>query len=147
MNLTTHFSLDELTFSDKAIQLGINNSPSADIVINLNRLANKLEEVRLLFGKAVGISSGYRCLKLNRAIGSKDTSQHVSGCAADFHIDGYTPKEIVAKILSSSIEFDQIIEEHLGGHSWVHISIPDQGKNCRKQSLIIDEHGTRSWTK
>jgi len=147
VNLTTNFSLNELTFSDKANELGINNSPSAYIVINLNRLANKLEEVRLLFGKAIYVSSGYRCLKLNRAIGSKDTSQHVLGCAADFHINGYTPKQIIAKVLVSGIEFDQIIEEHLGGRSWVHISIPDQGKKCRKQSLIIDKHGTRSWAK
>lgn len=147
MQLTAHFSLEELTNSNKAYELGINNSPNSKAVINLNKLANKLEEVRLLFGKAIVVSSGFRCLELNRAIGSSDTSQHVLGCAADFHIDGYTPKEIVAKILMSGIEFDQIIEEHLGGHSWVHISIPDQGKKYRKQSLIIDEHGTRSWTK
>ena len=145
MQLTSHFSLDELTHSNKAYELGIDNYPSPDEVINLGRLANKLEEIRSILNKPIHITSGYRCLELNRAIGSSDTSQHVKGCAADFQIDGLTPSEIINFILSYKIEFDQVIEEHLGGKSWVHISVPDRGKKARKQALTIDEHGTRSF--
>lgn len=147
MKLSDHFTLEELIISSKAYELGIDNMPPAVIIANLKLVANKLEEVRSLFGKPIGVSSGYRCLTLNRAIGSSDTSQHISGCAADFHIDGFTPGQIVERIIHSGIEFDQIIEEHLGGHSWVHISVPLENKKPRKQALIIDEHGTRSWTK
>ena len=145
MQLTSHFSLDELTHSNKAYELGIDNYPSPDEVINLGRLANKLEEVRAILNKPIHITSGYRCLELNRAIGSSDTSQHVKGCAADFHVDGLTPNEIINFILCYKIEFDQVIEEHLGGKSWVHISVPDRGKKARKQALTIDGHGTRSF--
>ena len=145
MQLTSHFSLDELTHSNKAYELGIDNYPSPDEVINLGRLANKLEEVRAILNKPIHITSGYRCLELNRAIGSSDTSQHVKGCAADFQVDGLTPSEIINFILCYKIEFDQVIEEHLGGKSWVHISVPDRGKKARKQALTIDEHGTRSF--
>ena len=145
MQLTSHFSLDELTHSNKAYELGIDNYPSPDEVINLGRLANKLEEVRAILNKPIHITSGYRCLELNRAIGSSDTSQHVKGCAADFQVNGLTPSEIIGLIIRNNMEFDQIIEEHLGGKSWVHISVPDRGKKARKQALTIDERGTRSF--
>ena len=145
MQLTSHFSLEELTRSNKAYELGIDNYPSPDEVINLGILANKLEEIRSALEKPIKITSGYRCIELNRSIGSSDTSQHVKGCAADFQVDGLTPREIINYIIGHNIEFDQIIEEHLGGKSWVHISVPERGKKPRKQALTIDEHGTRLW--
>ena len=145
MQLTSHFSLEELTRSNKAYELGIDNYPSPDEVINLGILANKLEEIRSALEKPIKITSGYRCIELNRAIGSSDTSQHVKGCAADFQIDGLTTVSYTHYIIGHNIEFDQIIEEHLGGKSWVHISVPERGKKPRKQALTIDEHGTRLW--
>lgn len=147
MKLSDHFTLEELIISNTAYELGIDNMPPDVIIKNLKRLADKLEEIRLLFNKPIKISSGYRCLALNRAIHSSDTSQHVAGCAADFHIDGASESQIINMIVHSGIEFDQMIEEHLGGHSWVHISIPLEGKPYRKQVLIIDDRGTRKWTK
>lgn len=145
MKLTDHFTLEEMIVSNKAYELGIDNMPPDVIIKNLKRLANKLEEIRMLFNKPVKVSSGFRCIQLNRAIGSSDTSQHVAGCAADFHIDGFSPRYIVNMIIHSGIEFDQLIEEHLDGRSWVHISIPLEGKSHRKQALIIDDKGTRKW--
>ena len=146
MDLTEHFTLSEFIASSKATQLNIDNTPPDWAISNLTRTAELLEKVRALFGRPLGISSGFRCLELNRSIGSKDTSQHVLGCAADFHIDGYTPHDIIERIAKSDIEYDQIIEENLGGKSWVHISVPNHPSDgYRKQKLIIDSHGTRSW--
>ena len=85
--MTDHFSLDELTASQEATRHGINNKPSEKVVENLRMLAALLEQVRtLLGGGAIRISSGYRSLALNRHIGSNDTSAHVRGWAADFHL-------------------------------------------------------------
>ena len=119
--------------------LGIRNLPNVEVKKNLLKLAEKLEEVRSLFGHPLVITSGYRCLEVNRAIGSKDNSQHCLGQAADFHIDGYSIDEIIQKIIDSGIEFDQLIHEF---DSWVHLSISD---HPRRNVLIIDKKGTRQW--
>jgi uncharacterized protein YcbK (DUF882 family) len=139
MNLTEHFTLDELTHTDHR---EIDNTPNQAEIENLQRLANFLEEVKtVLGGKPVMISSGFRCKALNDAVGSKDSSQHRVGCAADFRVPGMTPDEVVRAIIASGIGYQQIIREF---DRWTHISIPNQtNETPRKQALIIDKAGTR----
>jgi hypothetical protein len=137
MNLSPHFTLDELTHTDHR---EIDNSPTQDEINNLQQLANFLEEVKtVLGGKPIMISSGFRCKALNDAVGSKDTSQHRTGFAADFRVPGMTPDEVVRAVIASGIDYDQIIREF---DRWTHISVAD---NPRKQALIIDKTGTRAF--
>jgi hypothetical protein len=142
MNLSPHFTLDELTHTDHR---EIDNTPNQAEIENLQRLANFLEEVKtVLGGKPVMISSGFRCKALNDAVGSKDSSQHRVGCAADFRVPGMTPDEVVRAIIASGIGYQQIIREF---DRWTHISVPNQADETpRKQALIIDKQGTRVFT-
>ena len=135
MNLSPHFTLDELTHTDHR---EIDNSPTQAEIDNLQQLANFLEEVKtVLGGKPIMISSGFRCKALNDAVGSKDSSQHRIGLAADFRVPGMTPDEVVRAVVASGIGYDQIIREF---DRWTHISVSDKP---RKQALIIDKSGTR----
>jgi uncharacterized protein YcbK (DUF882 family) len=137
MNLSPHFSLDELTHTDHR---EIDNTPTQDEISNLQQLANFLEEVKtVLGGKPIMISSGFRCKALNDAVGSKDSSQHRTGFAADFRVPGMTPDEVVRAVIASGIGYDQIIREF---DRWTHISVSDKP---RKQALIIDKAGTRAF--
>jgi uncharacterized protein YcbK (DUF882 family) len=137
MNLSPHFTLDELTHTDHR---EIDNSPTQDEISNLQQLANFLEEVKtVLGGKPIMISSGFRCKALNDAVGSKDSSQHRIGLAADFRVPGMTPDEVVRAVIASGIGYDQIIREF---DRWTHISVSDKP---RKQALIIDKSGTRAF--
>lgn len=141
--LSDHFTLEELTHSDIGIRHGIDNSPTGDIVVNLTRLAKTLERVRLLFNKPIRINSAFRNVEVNALVGSKPTSQHCIGCAADITIDGLTPDAIVKAISKSDIQYDQLIREF---DSWVHISIPNNDTiKPRHQTLIIDKAGTRPY--
>ena len=143
MQLSEHFTLKELTESDTAVRLGIDNTPPTYAAENLKRLCRVLEEVRHVIGKPIRISSGYRCLKVNQAIGSKDTSQHVKGCAADIKVQGVTVDELMKTIIGADIKFDQLIREF---NSWVHISIPNTPADKPRHSmLIIDNKGTRPY--
>lgn len=144
--LSEHFALSEFLVSQTAQRLGIDNTPSEAIVANLTKTAQMLEKVRTLLGdKMMTITSGYRCLKLNTAIGSAPSSAHVQGQAADFICPDFgSVKECVIKIAHDrGIEFDQLIREFDdGGHGWVHIAWRE---NPRRQVLIIDSAGTRYW--
>jgi zinc D-Ala-D-Ala carboxypeptidase len=145
MNLTPHFTLDELTASETAERNGWDNSPNEQELENLKRLADFLEQVKVVMGgKPIMISSGLRTKKVNDAVGSKDTSQHRIGCAADFKVPGMTPDEVVRKIIASGIGYDQVISEF---GRWVHISVTNSVDTTpRKQALIIDKAGTRQFT-
>jgi len=142
MNLTPHFTLEELTASETAERNGWDNSPNDAELVNLTRLADFLEQVKVVLGgKPIMISSGLRTKKVNDAVGSRDTSQHRIGCAADFRVPGMTPDEVVRKIVASGIGFDQVIREF---DRWTHISVPNTDSTApRKQALIIDKAGTR----
>lgn len=146
MKLSEHFTLEELTRSDMALRMGWDNTPDGVAIENLKRLAVLLEQVRGIISKAVIVNSAYRCKKVNDAIGSKDTSQHLIGCAADIRVTRMTPNEIMQAIIHSNIEYDQLIREFAtkdGRGGWVHISVPSPGKTARLQNLIIDSQGTR----
>lgn len=141
MQLSEHFSLDELCFSETAARHGLNNIPSDPIILaNLKRLAGELEKVRLLLGNPIHINSAYRSLPVNTLVGSKPTSYHPKGLAADITCAAYGgPRAVVDKIIFSDIEYDQIIWEF---DSWCHIGFPEEGKAPRKQKLIINKFGT-----
>lgn len=144
MNLSEHFTYDELTRSETAARHGFDNTPNEGEVDNLKRLAALLEEVKkAVGGKAVMINSGFRSKQTNDAVGSKDTSQHRLGCAADIRVPGMTPRQVVEACIEAQVPFDQIILEF---DSWTHISVtntPDAA--LRGQKLIIDKQGTRQY--
>ena len=142
MNLTLHFTLEELTFTDHR---EFDNTPNEQELANLQRLALFLEEVRkLLGGKAIIVNSAYRSEEVNRAVGSKDASQHRHGCAADIRVLGMTPDEVVQAIKKSDLQYDQLIKEF---DMWTHLSIPNiVDEKPRKMALIIDKQGTRAYS-
>lgn len=141
MNLTPHFTLEELTITEHR---EFDNTPNDKELENLVRLADFLEQVKAVVGgKPVMVNSAFRCKQVNDAVGSKDTSQHRLGCAADFRVPGMTPDQVVRAIRASGIPFDQLIREF---DRWTHVSIPnDVSTSARKQTLIIDNHGTRPY--
>jgi uncharacterized protein YcbK (DUF882 family) len=141
VNLSEHFTLEELTHSEVAERKNLDNTPNALEVSNLVRLAALLEEVRSLLNKPILLNSGFRSKAVNDSVGSKDTSQHRIGCAADIRVPGMTPKQVVEAVIASNIGYDQIIEEF---GSWTHLSVPNTIETKpRKQALIIDKAGTR----
>jgi hypothetical protein len=142
MNLTPHFTLDELTASETAERNGWENNPSGHERENLARLADLLEQVKVVLGgKPIMISSGFRSKQVNDSVGSKDTSQHRVGCAADFKVPGMTPDQVVRALMISGISYDQVISEF---GRWTHISVPNTVDTApRKQALTIDKAGTR----
>jgi hypothetical protein len=142
IQLTEHFTLEELTATSHR---EFDNTPNDVEIANLQRLAEFLETVKtVLGGKPVMINSAFRSKQVNDAVGSKDTSQHRVGCAADLRIPGMTPNEVIQTIMASDIHYDQIIREF---DSWTHISIPNEvGSTPRKQALIIDKTGTRIYS-
>lgn len=141
MQLSEHFTLEELTHSEVAERKGLDNTPNASEIANLTRLAALLEQVRSLLNKPIMLNSGFRSKAVNDSVGSKDSSQHRIGCAADLRIPGMTPKQVVEAVIASDIGYDQIIEEF---GSWTHISVPNTIETKpRKQALIIDKAGTR----
>jgi hypothetical protein len=141
MNLSRNFTLDELTITEHR---DLDNTPNEQEIENLTRLANFLQEVKtVLGGKAIMVNSAFRSKAVNDAVGSKDTSQHRLGCAADIRVPGMTPDEVTRAIIASGIEYDQIIREF---DRWTHISIPNEvGTGFRHQALIIDKEGTRTF--
>ena len=141
MNLTEHFTLEELTHTDHR---EFENTPNADQINNLERVAELLEQVKkMLGGKPIMVNSAFRSLQVNAAVGSKPTSQHCLGCAADIRVPGMTPDEVVKAIRASDIQYDQLIREF---DSWTHISVPNEVRMTpRNQTLIIDKQGTRSY--
>ena len=147
MNLTEHFTLEELTHTDHR---ELENIPNETEQANIQRLAEFLEAVKtLLGGKPIMVNSAFRSKAVNDAVGSKDTSQHRIGCAADIRVPGMTPDQVVRAIIASDLEFDQVIREFsdpVKGGGWTHISIPNQATGSpRKQALIIDKAGTRAF--
>jgi uncharacterized protein YcbK (DUF882 family) len=142
MKLSENFSLEELTNSETAARNNWDNTPNATELANLVRLASFLEEVKtVLGGKPVMINSAFRSKLVNDAVGSRDTSQHRIGCAADIRVPSMTPDEVVKAVIESGIGYDQVIQEF---DRWTHISIPNTaGGTPRRQALIIDKAGTR----
>jgi zinc D-Ala-D-Ala carboxypeptidase len=131
MQVSKHFSLAELTASDTAAARGIDNTPDDEELHYLARLCDEiLEPLRERLGP-IQITSGYRCIALNRAIGSKDTSHHVEGRAADIRIKGAKPSHVCEAIAAMQLPYQQCIDEG----TWTHVSIPRDGEEPKRQTL------------
>lgn len=141
MNLTPHFTLEELTHTDHR---QYDNTPNEQELANLQRLATFLEDVKAaLGGRPVMVNSAFRSKQVNDAVGSKDTSQHRSGCAVDIRVPQLTPDEVVKTIVAAGLPYDQLIREF---DRWTHVSIPSRpNMEPRRQVLIIDKQGTRAY--
>lgn len=135
MKKIKHFSLSEFINSATAKRQGIDNTPSFEVVDNLNRLADYLDGIREKYGKPIFISSGYRCPLLNQAVGGASNSQHLKGLAADLICAD------MGKLLSIIREtggFDQLITEHNKGSKnyWIHVSVAPVFGKPRNQVII-----------
>jgi len=141
MNLSENFTYEELTHTDHR---EFDNTPNEAEMANLVRLAAFLEQVKeVLGGKSIIINSAFRCHEVNQAVGSKDSSQHRHGCAADIRVPGMTPDEVVSAIMASGLPYDQVIREF---DRWTHVSIPNtEEADPRAMALIIDKSGTRAY--
>ena len=136
-NITMHFTIEELYASKTANEKGINNKPSVREMVNLVYLAAYvLEPLRKAMGKPIIISSGFRCERLNKAVGGVSNSQHMKGQAADIDIQGDMAfGKKIFEYIRDHLPFDQLIWEHSkNGTYWVHVSFvyPDFGKNRKK---------------
>jgi len=137
MNLSKSFTLNELTKSQEATRLGINNIPNEEQIQNLKILCEKiLQPLRDYYGMSLSISSGYRSVALCEVLGSSAKSQHTKGQAADFEIFGIANKDI-ADFIVKNFEYDQCIlefwNENEPNSGWVHCSYSIEGN--RKQYL------------
>jgi zinc D-Ala-D-Ala carboxypeptidase len=139
MNLSANFSLKELTKSDTATRLGIDNTPDEETIDNLKTLCDKvLQPVREHFGKPIKISSGYRSPELNSspAVGGSKTSDHCKGMAVDFEIEGLSNPEVATWIMENLTYSQLILEFYVQGQpnsGWIHVSYDPN--NLKKQEL------------
>lgn len=140
MQLTPHFTLEEFTFSETARELGIDNRPpQLAIIDNLGLLALALEQIRFGVGRPIVISSGYRCPRLNIAVGGSKTSVHPDGLAADCNAIGVATFDLCRYIEANIIGFDQLIHEVdlKEGRRWCHFAIGRPGAMIRQESKTI----------
>lgn len=134
MRLTHHFSLAELTTSNTAQRLGLDNTPAPELLPRLVRTAEMLERIRSTLDAPVTVTSGYRAPAVNRAVGGVTSSDHAQGHAADIVAPGYGTPYQIAKLLAplvSTLGIGQLLLEHVGGRSWVHVStrVPEKAVN------------------
>lgn len=139
-----YFTLNELTRSDTAARMKVDNKPTAEAVKNLTALVdNVLDPLREMYGKPIYISSGYRCPRLNKAVGGVAGSQHKTGQAADIQqvkkiiqdgeevtVVDHEANRRVFKLIEENLDFDQLLWEN--GGQWVHVSFRADGKNRRQ---------------
>lgn len=131
MKLSEHFTLEEFVYSETAIRKGIDNAPNESVEANLLALCRDvLEPARVEYGKAMIISSGYRCEELNKAVGGAKTSLHMQGLAADIVCSN--PRKLFDVLKKG--KFDQLLWEHSGKTQWIHVSYKPNGKN-RQQAI------------
>lgn len=132
-----YFTMNELTHSATAIRKGIDNTPDNTAKANLTALvANILDPLREAYGKPIVVSSGYRCAKLNRAVGGVARSQHITGQAADIQSVSKSKaehKKLFELVQRLRLPYDQLIDEY--DYKWVHISFNTKGN--RRQVLHV----------
>lgn len=153
-NLTPNFTLEELTHTDHR---ELDNTPTTaekciidgkEVLVNayenLPRLANFLEQLKVILGgKPIMVNSAFRSEAVNTAVGSKNTSDHRRGCAADIRVPGMTPDEVTRAIIASDLPYQQVIREF---DRWTHVAITTNDSDIPKKSkLIIDKSGTRAY--
>lgn len=131
MKLSKNFTVNELTYSDTAARLGIDNTPDADSLENLQFLVdNVLQPLRDMYGRPIVVNSGYRCPELNKAVGGAKNSQHMTGQAADITGGSKSENKHLFNLVLDS-DFDQLIDEK--NYSWIHISY---NKNRNRHQIL-----------
>ena len=140
MQLTSNFSLKELTVSDTATRLGLDNTPNETVTANLKTLAEKiLQPVREHYGKSVKVNSGYRAPEVNAAVGGSKTSDHCKGQAADIEITGVANGDL-AKYIAENFKFTQVILEFytqgVPDSGWVHVSYDSNDLKCQTLTAV-----------
>lgn len=141
MNLTDHFTLEEMVISEVAARKGLDNTPSDTVIANLTRVAQYLEQVRsaakVAYGpdKVVIVTSGYRSPAVNEAVGGVSTSAHCKGLAADIHVPGVAVLDLARLIEAKLTGYDQLIHEF---GAWVHVGLSEGAP--RHMSLTIGGH-------
>ena len=125
--------MEELSFSEAAARLGLDNTPMQAVITNLGLVAAVMERIRTLLGdRPIVVHSGYRSAEVNRAVGGVATSAHCRGLACDFVCPVFgTPVKVALAILKSDIEYDQLILEY----GWVHVGLAQQGLLSRREAL------------
>lgn len=131
-----YFTIKELCKSETAQAKGINNEPTKEIEKNLIALVeNVLDPLREWYGKPIYVNSGYRCQKLNKAVGGVSSSQHTKGQAADIDVNNTANNKKLFDYIKNNLKYDQLLWEN--GGSWIHVSFRNDGKN-RMQCLSIN---------
>lgn len=129
-----YFTIEELTRSTTATAKGIDNTPTPEIKANLERLVEKvLDPLREKYGKPITVNSGYRCPKLNKAVGGSKTSDHMKGFAADLTGGSKQENEKIFNIIRDNFAWTQLINER--DFSWVHVSYDIN--NLKNQILYL----------
>ena len=139
--LSPHFTLAELTASTKGAQLGIDNTPPAEIIPRLVMVAEMLERIRSTVNVPVVVTSGYRCQRLNQAVGGVTSSDHTQGHAADIVAPGFGTATELARLLAplvSVLGIGQLILEGIKGKTWVHVSTHSPEKSINRVLTITD---------
>jgi len=133
MNLTSHFTFEEMTYSEVAARLGLDNTPGPAAAANLKSVTAFMEKIRTLLGdNPIAVHSGYRSAEVNQAVGGVGTSAHCHGLACDFVCPAFgTPAAVARTILSSDLEYDQLILEY----GWVHVGLAQGGSLSRREAL------------
>ncbi len=130
-----YFTMKELTKSSTSDKLGIDNTPTPEASVALSNLVTHvLDPLREMYGKPITVNSGYRCPKLNAAVGGAKTSQHMRGEAADITAGSKTENKKLFELIRDNLPFDQLIDE--SNYSWMHVSYVSTSKN-RKQILSL----------
>lgn len=137
LRLSENFTLNEFLRSSTATARGIKNEPTQKVIDNLTALCKYvLQPLRNHYGKALTISSGYRCKALNTAVGGSKTSQHMTGEAADIHLPNMEDGRKLFEFIRLCLPFDQLIWEHdKRGVYWIHVSFKANMKNNRHQVI------------
>lgn len=135
MKKIKYFSLSEFINSATAKRLNIDNTPSFDVVDNLNKLADYLDGIREKMGKPILVNSGFRCPILNKAVGGVANSQHIKGLAADLVC---ADMEKLLSVIRETGGFDQLIKEHRKGSNsyWLHVSVAPRNGRARQQVIL-----------
>ena len=135
MKKIKYFSLSEFINSATAKRLNIDNTPSFDVVDNLNKLADYLDGIREKLGKPILVNSGFRCPVLNKAVGGVANSQHIKGLAADLVC---ADMEKLLSVIRETGGFDQLIKEHRKGSNsyWLHVSVAPRNGRARQQVIL-----------
>ena len=147
--LTAHFSLREMYASGTAIRLGIENVPDEAVIKRLQQLCERvLEPLRQRFG-VIRITSGYRCERLNRAVGGVKNSQHLRGEAADIHVSDIEVGRKMFRFIKENLEFDQLLFEHIreNGVCWLHVSYRNPSSSLPEgEGGLTKDEGRRTKT-